>query len=276
MDVAEFASFQFDYVGGGPVQGYPLNEGVFSNQNPRTIKSGQTVAVPWSKNKLRHYCETVLATKALLIQTTKDLENEVDDAYTTLGRWCFGCDLVAALTGLAAGPAIGKLQTAGKVAAVPTAFIKCSTSVQAAGKSQILSNSLIAAMKMVGGGAGAVEFSAGSLSYALGLISVDPSQSNLTFTIRHAFGFWSPSYWASVYDVVVNGEDLDVWLYGPGAAQRAFRQKLQDDMQAACRRLNERIQAARAQASAPFWNNQLNVNRAANLQVKGLRTQMRR
>ena len=129
MDVSEFDSFLYDFVGGGPVQAYPPNEAVFSNQNPRTVHTGETVAIPWSKNKIRIYIQTLQETKALLKTTTDDLLKEVGDAYTTLGRWCIGCDLVACLTGLVAGPGIGKMQDAGKMATVPEELLKCSSKI---------------------------------------------------------------------------------------------------------------------------------------------------
>jgi hypothetical protein len=76
------------------------------------------------------------------------------------------------------------------------------------------------------------------------------------FFVRHALGPWNPSYWASVYGAIREG-DLDVYLYGTDAIthRNAVRIKSQADKD--IDRLRQRVTAARGQLNQPFYSQRI-------------------
>jgi hypothetical protein len=83
-----------------------------------------------------------------------------------------------------------------------------------------------------------------------------PPERDFKFWVRHALGPWNPSFWASVYAAVKEG-DLDLYLYGPDAI--AFQQKLKIKAQAEAdiAKLRAHLNEAQRQLLQPFYKQRI-------------------
>jgi hypothetical protein len=73
------------------------------------------------------------------------------------------------------------------------------------------------------------------------------------FFIRHTLGPWNPSFWASVYAAVEEG-DIDLYLYGSDAVAYKASLKIKQQAETDIRRLRRKIEEAERQVSEPFYN----------------------
>jgi hypothetical protein len=85
----------------------------------------------------------------------------------------------------------------------------------------------------------------------MALDSKEPKK-DFKFYMRHAFGPWTPSYWASVVAAFSTG-DMDVWLYGSSVIEQRNAYKIQAQAERDIAKLKEKIENLKWQLGLPCY-----------------------
>ena len=196
------------FLNPGPIVFYPPNQPFFSKRNPNQLRPGDVFVIPWAKEKLTKFIEGMKTLREDVQKTSQKLLKEEVENREELENFLFEIDAINFIAQLHV--AIGSLAveysaTLGEEAKIlaeagPKAAEKVAELWAEAGKESVAWTVDTGAHVAFG-------------DIAPMLAEPKPPQEGAAFLARHAFGPWTPSYWASVY-TAIKTQDMGVWLYG--------------------------------------------------------------
>lgn len=209
----------------GPILRYPPNANLFRGRSLDLLRPGELLWIPYPKDLLlkiiatsEHLIQEVTKATAELTRATRADQKDLESFLFKIDGLNFLANLGVGIGMLAAHGARGGTMTARE------AVVWFCDSRAALG--QAIAPTVIPA----------------------------PSapKRDFRFYVRHALGPWNPSYWASVYTAISEG-DIDIYLYGSDATvyKRTLEIRRQADQDIA--RLRQRLIEARTQLAMPFY-----------------------
>jgi hypothetical protein len=213
----------------GPIVAYPPNASFFRSRSPNMLRPAESFLIPYHPDLLRKIIatseylivEVVKSTKAIIGQEVRN-KQQIDE-------FLFKMDAINFLASIGVG--VAQLSAKG----IRGVEMSADEVVQWFVNSRINIASNVATLSIPAPSA--------------------PKQ-DFKFFVRHALGPWNPSYWATVYGAIKEG-DLDLYLYGTDALthRNAVAIKAQADKD--IEKLKQRITEARAQLGQPFYSRRI-------------------
>jgi hypothetical protein len=216
------------YDNPGPIIAYPPNQSVFNTrQTPGKLPPGAQVLIPWHPTVLR---KLIATSEFLAIEFAKDatriIESQQGDK-EDLERFLIKVDSVCLLINM--GKSLTQLITEAK---------EGMTAAQAVAW---FANSRLDLGKDIA---------------TLAIPAPDSPKRDFKWVVRHTLGPWTPSFWASVYAAIKEG-DSDIYSFGPAAETYKTKLRIKTEADRYIGVLRMRIAEARQQLGMPFYNHRV-------------------
>jgi hypothetical protein len=216
------------YENPGPIVAYPPNVGHFNqNLSPGILPAGIKLYVPYSQALL---LKTAVTHEYLASATTQQLQRLL--ATPSVDRK----ELESFLFKIDAINFLGSFTTA----------IGGSAVAARAGKNLVTSSKDLAKWLMQDRMTTATNLT------TMVLPQPEKPRKDFNFFVRHAFGAWNPSYWASVYASIAEA-DVDIWLHGSSAIEFAEKLRWKVNLEKDIERSKLTARHARLQIAMPFY-----------------------
>jgi hypothetical protein len=212
----------------GPIVAFPANAALFRTpMSPNQLAINTTLRIPWHPSVL----QKLIATSEFLIDDTADFTKELLEkekkSHEDLEDFLFKIDAVNMIAQI--GVSITSL------------------GVEYVEKGYELTNKEVIKWLLAENRPHLI------LGDVVPMVA-DPKEpkKDFKFYMRHAFGPWTPSYWASVWAAASSG-DMDVWLYGSSVIEQRNAYKIQAQADRDIAKLKEKIENLKWQLALPCY-----------------------
>ena len=214
----------------GPIVAYPPNQAYFRRRSPDLIHPGDRILIPYCPDLLTKIMATSQHLASEIAKTATRLINQQQSSKKKLQEFLFMIDAANFLASMAVS--IGTLAAQGARGAEMTSkeALMWLADYKAAQAGGIISTFVVPAPRS--------------------------PKKDFKFFVRHTLGPWNPSFWASVWVAVQEG-DVDIYLYGPDATAYKTAQRIKKQADADIAKLNDRMAEARRQLAMPFYKHRI-------------------
>lgn len=256
--------YNMDY---GPIAAFPPNahggiQSANSKPGPYVI-----LVIPWPQHFLMKAQTALMRKMAHNINNYKDMSAGIQNDKKSIDDEMFKIDMIAAIAQVAAGTGKltfdalkkrGMFAASGGVVGAETLLAKLSQFSFEGSKIDVIRN-LISSSQLSAQQIEGLLFIANRVGGNIQIFSTalipapkKPEKGGM-FYLRHAFGAWNPSYWASIYGAVKEG-NIEIYEYGSAAishqqAVRAYNIYVKTE-----RKIQGELRDIKKQASCGYYN----------------------